>query len=194
MRKGRELFIGTSIGVIIGFLLFVFALGPVESPGEISTFHEEAIYKATVCPTITRADGTVEKIECTHNLLTYAGMNATRNLLGAGVGAAFDYIGLECGENVPNVVNTSLDSECTDDLVRAQGTFSINAAGGGTDVDQGNWSIAHTFTSDITDEVFGAGLFNASSSDTMLAVANFSTSASLENLDQLTVNWTLQVS
>lgn len=191
MKKGYKIGIA-SVMAVIG-LLFVISAIPINSPTEIGVYGGVG-YKATVCPTITRANGEVEVIECTHNVLTFAGMNATRSLLGAGgATSAFDYIELECGTHNASVFNTTLSEPCTSDLARAQGTYIVNSLEAGGLESQGNWSIYHVFTSDITDEVFGAGLFNASSADTLLAVANFTTSASLEANDQLTVNWTITI-
>lgn len=198
MKKGKELFIWTSSGVIIGFLFFVFVLGPAESPNETSALNERAMYQAVVCPTIIRANGDVEEIECGHNVFTQEGMNATRNTLGVGsdTGVAFTYIGLECANKDAGLFNITLSDECDETgLTRASGTYIMN---GVTVMMPGNWSIYNTFTLTGTAvTVYGAGLFNATSSannDTMLAIANFSTAASLEANDQLTVNWTIKVS
>ena len=73
-------------------------------------------------------------------------------------------------------------------MTRAAGTVGDPAG-------EGNVTIYHTFTAaaGCTDILTNqTGLFNASTADTLLAVNTFST-VTLQPSDQLTVNWSIQV-
>ena len=147
-------------------------------------------YEATVCRQITRADGTIEPTECSHNLLTNAGANASRDLLGNVGGAAFDWIGL-CNASItcatPAITDTTLSNEITTGgLDRAQGTYAVVAGAG-------NWTISKTFTAD-SDNILtnSTGLFNATSGGTMLAENSF-TLATLQTDDTIALTWQINL-
>lgn len=129
--------------------------------------------------------------ECYSNLVTTAGLNAIKDGLGQGsLPAAYDYVALcnaTAGCTDPAAGDTALDNEyAAGGLSRAQGTYSSNG--------NGNWTISKTFTATADSLVTNmTGLFNASSSGTMLAENNF-TSVTLQTNDQLTINWTIWVS
>lgn len=137
------------------------------------------------CSQITKADGTILPAECGLNTYTNAGMNATRDLLGSGIGTAgFKYIALG-NLTVPDATSTTLAGEyTTGGLQRALGTyFSLPQ--------NGNWTISKTFTSTADALLVNTtGLFNASSGGSMLAGFSF-TSATLQTNDQITINSTI---
>lgn len=171
----------------IFFTLFVFAF--TSSPGN-HNFSNGINHGDRWCVQVTKVDGTKLPAYCGQNTYTNAGMNATRDLLGAGSGSAgFKYIALGNG-TAPSVTDTSLNSEITSGqnsgLARALGTY--------TPLNQnGNWTISSTFTSSINAQVVNTtALFNASSGGAELAGFSF-TSATLQTNDQITVNisiWT----
>lgn len=149
-------------------------------------------YHSDVCKVITRADGTVEPMECSHNLLTNAGKNAIRSALTSSDGIAFNYIAL-CNATASgsctaaDAGDTALDNEfAAGGLERAAGTLlSLPAAG--------NWSYSKTFTATADNMVTNStGIFNGSSGQTLLAENTFTTST-LQTNDQITINWSIWV-
>jgi len=168
--------------------VFLLAYGfNFNSEGGISS---EIEYNSMVCKQITRADGSVEAPECSSNLLMSAGAEAIEQILGVGLNvAAYDYIALcnaTAGCTDPAAGDTTLDNElAAGGLSRSQGDYTSNG--------NGNWTISETFTASANNLVTNVtGIFNASSSGTMLAQNSF-TSATLQSSDQLTVNWTIWV-
>lgn len=146
-------------------------------------------YGSSVNTYITRVDGTIEDLGTSHNLLTNAGKEAIQDALMTGGTDAFDYIGLcnaTAGCTIPAVGDTVIDNEYS-----ACGLS--NGVGSTADLGTGNWSVYKTFTATcdaLTTNV--TGLYNGSTSDTLLASNNF-TLATLQSDDQLTVNWTIWV-
>jgi len=132
-----------------------------------------------------------ELIECSHNLLTDAGKNLIKTILGdTGSGGPVQYIALcnaTAGCSAPAAGDTTLDNEYTScGLSRTQGTYGS--------LGTGNWSIAHTFTATCDNlETNMTGLFNQVSGGTLFAENTF-TSVTLQTDDQLLVNWTIWVS
>lgn len=147
-------------------------------------------YKGTVCHSVTRANGEYLDLGCNHNLLTNAGKDAIKNALNGGTGT-FNYIALcnaTAGCAAPAVGDTTLANEyAAGGLSRAAGTYGSLAG-------NGNWSMAKTFTATADALTTNkTGLFNASSTGTMLAENTF-TLVTLYTNDQLTINWTISVS
>lgn len=155
------------------------------------TTDENVKYKGNVCVTHTLADGTVAMKECDHNILTDAGAEAIVNFIANGGGASFTNIGLcnaTAGCNSASATSTTLDNEYSSSgLARSAGT-TANPAG------TGNLSIYNTFTASADGLTTNkTGLFNATTGDTLLAENIFSL-VTLNTNDQLTINWTIQVS
>lgn len=175
--------------------LFVFALLGVFAfsmmPSSSTSSGDGIMYNSNVCTSVLRAsDGTQESLGCSHNLVTDAGLNAVRDILGQGTQfGAFDYIGL-CNATAacaaPAAGDTTLENEFgSAGLSRAQGTYGT--------LGTGNWSIYKTFTATADSlETNKTGIFNQSSGGTLLAENTF-TLVTLQTNDQLTVNWTIYV-
>ena len=153
-------------------------------------------YEASVCTTHTR-DGVELMSECSHNLFTDSGRNATRDILGTSVNlSAFNYIALcnmtasaespPCLE--PRVNDTELEGEYSaGGLSRALSTYTELSA------TAGNWTISTTFTATADDLTTNTtGLFNDSALGILFAENTFTT-VTLQTDDQLTINWTIQV-
>lgn len=117
------------------------------------------------------------------NLLTDAGADHIKLCLGTGGcgTGAFDYIALGNG-TVPTTGSTTLDSEIAESgLERAQADY--------TSLGTGHWKLEEIFTATGTvNSIHTVGLFNASSSGTMIAGNNFS-SVNMENADSLNITW-----
>ncbi|MCD6572260.1 MAG: hypothetical protein J7K62_03210 [Thermoplasmata archaeon] len=144
-------------------------------------------YKATVCVRILRADGTIDNVGCSSNVITESGLNHIKYLLGTGISSdAVKYIALGNG-TAPTSTSTSLNNEITNcGLTRAEGTYTSNGVG--------NWNISKTWTSTCDGvPINTTALFNASSGGTIFAGHNFGTRIVYSN-DQIQINWNIAVS
>ena len=182
----RESFIALALAFLVALAIIV---APVSNNSSSQQGDAVVHYKGRVCVTKITKDGEVIDLGCHDNVLTDAGKNLIKNLLGnTGSGGPVQYIALsDNATHVPSASDTSLPGEITSGgLERAQGTF----VDGGT----GTWNITHTFTATTSfTGVRLAGLFNQSSGGTMLAENNF-TAVNLESGDQLTITWQITVS
>jgi len=145
-----------------------------------------------VCPEVIRVDGTLERLECSHNAITTEGKNHIKVALGDNqVGAtAFKYQAVGNG-TATAVGDTVLNSEIADcGLARAAGTYVSHG--------DGNWSQTYQWTSTCNNLVVNTtGLFNhtaAGAADTILADADFSASVTLQSGDKLNVTYITWVS
>lgn len=161
------------------FVLLAFVAGMFSFPMASGSVGDTAEYTGLICVSKNN-----ELIGCNHNLITTAGLNAVENYLKGDAGAAFSYLALG-NETGPQVGDTALDNEAGSGLARAEATLSDNG--------NGNWSLAHTWTADGTFIDIGvAGIFNASSGETLLASGLFS-NVTLNSGDTLSVNYTLAI-
>ena len=189
-----------SIPAILLGVIMVFAFAYSATPATLTNSNPSVSsddiqttinYHANVCTSVRRVDGSIQSLGCSHNLLMDAGRNAIKNELGVGgTVAAFNYIALcnaALGCPAPAVSDTTLSNEfATNGLTRALGTYTSLAG-------NGNWSIAKTFTATADNVVTNkTGLFNQSTTGTMLAENTFTTVTLMTN-DQLTINWTITV-
>ena len=148
-------------------------------------------YNGYVCRQITRADGTVEPAECSHNVLYLSGANLTRDLLTTnGDGSLLNNISL-----------CNATAGCTAPVAAASETFNYFTGCGlssATDAtisnlaSQGaNWTVYKTFV------VTGCSnqLTNSTrlSNDATLFAGNNFTLATLNANDQITINWTISI-
>ena len=173
------------LGVSILVMAFgVFLIAEVYPSMSVSPSSESIDYGGMAC---IYKNG--ELVGCDHNVLYYTGMNMTRDLLGGGTGGAITNISLcnattgGCGEPVAAASEawTALEG-CMDDF--NAGTYAALGQ-------NGNWTITKTFVASCDDvETNITRLGNAT---TYFAGANFS-DVILQDNDQLTVTWTLQVS
>jgi len=161
------------------------------------SFSDSPTWKATVCPTIERADGRIEKLECTTNLLVDQGKNFTAELISgldftsATPGTDFaKHISLSNNTGSPASSWTVLPDEITTNgLDRKTGTCAINGVG--------NFSCWYQFEATGTQSgIHLAGLnWNATDGANTLVAANaLSSDVNLESGDKLTINWTVSIS
>lgn len=148
---------------------------------------ETVDYKGIVNVYITRADGSIEDLGTSDNILYNEGKNMTQLALGVGGTAAITNI---------TFCNANSSAGCGVPVAGASETYNLLAdcgfsASGGTYSDiatqQGNYSVYITATSTCDDvQINMSRLQNASGSN--FAGNNF-TLATLQTDDQLTVNW-----
>lgn len=170
-------------------IMFVFSAISFSTFGVGASTPAKVKYGSAVCNHVTRADGTVEELGCSHNTVTDLGLDGIQDYLMTGGGTAFDYIAL-CNASI--VCNASaagsvtLDSEVAGcGMDRAQGTTA--------ELGTGNWSVYKEFTSTCNGFITNkTGLFNDSADDRLLAENTF-TLVTLQNNDKLTINWTIFV-
>jgi len=146
-------------------------------------------YDAYVCNYVTRADGTVEDLGCSHNLLYNDGKDLIKTYLGDTGGSTdeVDQISLcnaTAGCGVP-VAGASEDYNEFTACGLAVGTGTYSSLG------VGNWSIFNTFTSTCDSvEINATRLRNTASTN---FAGNTFTLATLQTNDQITINWTIAV-
>ena len=147
------------------------------------------------------ADGAVFYDQAVHNLRTTGGADWQANVMGitSAAPAQVNYIALSNNTNAPAAGDCAASSTAcslggssptspeitTNGCARAQATFSHT---GGTSI----WTLTHTWTATGTQSVQEAGMFNASSSGTMVFEAAF-TQVNLSNTDTLTITWQVSI-
>lgn len=141
------------------------------------------------------ADGTIFYDNEIHNLRTTGGADWQASAMGntSTPPATVNYIALTNDSTAPSASDCAAGSSTctlpseitTNGCARAQGTYSHT---NGTST----WSIAHTWTATASQSVQKAGMFNASSSGTMVFEAQF-TQVNLSNTDTLTITWTISI-
>jgi len=155
----------------------------------VETSSGGVLYEASVCPTVLRANGDVEVLECNHNVVYNTGLELIEGVIGGAVAKdASDVIALcnaTLGCGTPVIAASETFSEITTcGLAKATGTYGS--------LGTGNWSIYNTFTSTCDNVVINTSrLMN--DIPTNFAGNVFSSSVTLQNADQLTVNWTIYV-
>jgi hypothetical protein len=140
-------------------------------------------------------DGSVFYDESIHNLRTTGGADWQANAMSATSGqpAAADYIALSNDATAPAAGDCgagssacSIASEISSNgLARAVASFAHTS---GTNT----YTLSHTFTATASQSAQKAGVFNASSSGTMVFEAAF-TQVNLGNGDTVTVTWTVSI-
>ena len=195
--QNKRLLVYSALMVIIGAVLAVALFNyPIEKNS--GTVSDSILnYNAYVCTYKNKwlGDhyGESELVGCSHNVLYDNGKNLTRDLLGYGgpITANISTISL---------CNASTGSACGTPAAAGSEAFTAytscglqNATGVyNTILPNGNWTITKTFTSSCDNRVTNATrLVNASGS--IFAGNNFAT-VTLQNLDTLTVNWTIMIS
>lgn len=188
----------TFLSVALITTIILFASG-VFAPSPISTEDSSTAtinYHSQVCKQITRADGTIEEPECSHNVLYTDGANYIRKMLTLGSASAADNI---TNISLCNAVGTG---GCTTPVAAdvAIGSGYNELTGGlapkiGTvlNTGNGNWSVSATFTS-TADNVQTNVTRITNGTITYPFAGNSFTLATLQTNDQITVNWTIWVS
>jgi hypothetical protein len=138
---------------------------------------------------ITRADGSVEDLGIAENLRTTVGADWQAGVMGSSSQpASAQYIALTTNATAPAAGDTTLTSEINSGgLARAIGTYSHT---NGTS----SYKITKVFTATASHTaVAKAGLFNASSSGTMVFETLLASTATLAIDDTLTIEWTVNI-
>ncbi len=201
--------------LIILIAIGAFALGTIFSPTTVTTSTSNdgtalLTYHSKVCKQVTRADGTVEDLGCSKNLLTQLGMNFTRNqLAGALTGAVNSSIGTgrvniiaianKTGEGPCNAALAPTDiflcgeyahaglSRAAADDVRLNATNTFPTAG--------NWTITKQFTNTGSGalDVNATALTNTTTVNEtgreMFFAENTFTTATLQANDKINITW-----
>lgn len=124
------------------------------------------------------------------NLVVSAGKAQLALLAGDASATPFTYIALGTSNTAPAAGNTALAAEITDSgFERAAGTVSRTT----TTVTNDTLNIAKTFTASGSKTIEEVGIFNASSSGTMLSRALTGTKAMFSG-ETLTITYTLKFS
>jgi hypothetical protein len=141
------------------------------------------------------ADGTVFYDYSIHNLRTTGGADWQAAAMAATSGqpAGANYIALSndsaspaAGDCAAGSTSCTIASEISSNgLARAQASYAHSS---GTS----SFTLTHTFTATGTQAAQKAGVFNASSSGTMVFEAAF-TQVSLSNGDTVTITWTVSI-
>lgn len=135
---------------------------------------------------ITNTYGGQELVGCDHNVVYSAGLNMTRDCLGSGACGAITTIAL-CNASGPCGTPVAAQSESFTEytncgLSAGAGTYAVLTP-------NGNWSVFRTFTSTCNAvNTTSAKLRNATNSNFS---SNTFTVVTLQNNDQITLNWTL---
>lgn len=179
-RKKKSFLIFIPI-ILLALGLFTFAILPSESA--VTSVGNGLNYNAYVC--IYKND---KLIECSPNVLYNTGKNMTRDLLSnpSAIGD-INIISLcnataGCGTPVADA-SEAYNAFTSCGLSEATATYSTNQNS------PGNWSLFNTFTSTCNNrEINTTRLRNASGSN---FAGNSFTLVTLQNQDELTINWTL---
>jgi len=141
------------------------------------------------------ADGTVFYDNEIHNLRTTGGADWQASAMGntSAPPATVNYIALTNDSTAPAAGDCAAGSSTctlaseitTNGCARAQGTYAHTNA-------TATWTVSHTWTATASQSVQKAGMFNASSSGTMVFEAQF-TQVNLANTDTLTITWTISI-
>lgn len=147
--------------------------------------------------TITRANGKIERMMPSYNARVNVGAGIvaylmTNSNLASLTSPTFPiYIANSANSLTPAAGDTTLSGEIsTNGLGRALGTIGGYSAPAALD-GAASYTISKTFTASGTQTVQSAALFDAASVGNLFCEANFTSSASLQNGDQLTVTWTV---
>lgn len=188
----------TILGIIgLSFLSALFLFGVISVLDSGATIASEGIrYDGYVCTQVTRADGTVEDVECQHNVLYLTGKNMTRDLLSNPSASGDINIIALCNASTANAggCGTPVEAATQDfrefpalcGMTNTTGTYSAIAA------QQANYTLYTTFTSTCDNVITNATRLKNETGSAFAAVAF--TTATLQTNDQLTINWTISIS
>lgn len=135
-------------------------------------------------------DGNLKDTWEVKNLVTNAGFAQLALLAGDASATPFTYIAVGTSSTAPAVANTTLGAEITtNNLGRALGTVSRVT----TTVTNDTYRVTYTWTASGSSTIEEVGVFNASSSGTMLCRA-LTTSKAVANGETLTGTYNLRFS
>lgn len=190
MKTKTYLITGSLFVLVLSlFLLSSFNLNVVPSQDEESSATLQ--YNSLVCPTVTRIDGTIEKLPCSHNVLYNTGMNHTMkalfwNLTSDTVSTIelcnSSYAGSRC--DTPVVAGTEAYFAYVDSgLAKKNGSIMY--------LNNGNTSIYTTFTA--TADAKTTNVTRLTSWSGVNFSGNSFTPVTLQTNDQLTLNWSIWI-
>lgn len=137
-----------------------------------------------------KADGTLVSDETVKNIFTNAGKAQLALLCGDATATPFTYVAVGTSSTAVTATDTTLNAEIIDSgLARASGTVTRIT----TTVTNDTYQISKVFTASGSKTIEEVGVFNASSSGTMLSHA-LSGTKSVASGDTLTVTYTLKIS
>ena len=135
-------------------------------------------------------NGDIKDHEVIHNVITNTGKAAMANRLIGSTDAAFTYLALGTGTTTEAATDTALESEITDSgLARTSATTSRVT----TTVTNDSARLEYTWTATASKAVTECGVFNASSSGTMLGHKVFS-AKNVASWETINVKYTIQFS
>lgn len=140
------------------------------------------------CPTVIRADGTVEEYPCTHNVVYTSGLEAVEESLAHGVNHTFNTIVLCNASSGSAGCGTPVAAQ-SESFVPYNGCGLDAAVGTFGDNGNGNWSYWNTFTSSCDSRIVNVTKLQDQVS-VNLSGNLFSSAVTLNTNDQLTVNIT----
>ena len=185
MGKGRYAVLG-----LVFFLFFLggFLLAPLDDSIPTSNVMGGVIpYSASVCTTVTRVSGGVGGLGCSHNLLFNSGREIIEDYLGASGGS---------GSAVTKVVLCNASAGCDAPLATSAEAFKAfvgcgldNATGSYSSNGVGNWTVLKTFTSTCNNML--TNVTRLQSANGTAFAGNSFTIVTLQNLDTITINWTI---
>jgi len=187
MKNKKFLFIPLFMVVLVGVFVMAFSMG--SDLNNNPTNSQMIGYNSMVCKEVTRADGTVEPKDCSHNILYTTGKEAIEVSLGTGSADAFDWIEL-CDSVAAGCGVPQADSSET---YTAHGADGLEAVAGtvGSNAPSGNWSVWNTFTATADNQLTNVSHLT-NDADVELAGNNFGL-VNLSNGDSLLLNWTIWV-
>lgn len=185
------------VGVLAASALVVFAVAMFPNSPVTDSAQGDAIfaYHSYVCTDVTRADGTHDFHQCSHNFLTPAGKNAIMDLIAGGPLSSLSTVRQIALCNVTNGAAAPVfcygnQSVAANGLGNATGTFA--KVYDATTNPNGNWSISNTFTSTADGQtVNGTLLLNGSSTGAIIFANNTFTPVTLNTNDQITIRWNI---
>jgi hypothetical protein len=151
-------------------------------------------YNTAVCKVITRADGTVEDLGCSHNLVSDGGKDFLKECLGDGAcGAPTAFTNMTIGNCT--VSQTGAQTELCGGQDYSDGACGLgpsNPTDGPTysSAGTGAWNITATWTSNCDNVIVNAtALYN----NTLMFAQNNFTTVTLMSSDQINVTWGIWV-
>jgi hypothetical protein len=148
-------------------------------------------FKNTVTVRVIASDGTVKAERVVHNLVTNAGLDYIKALIGNAAGTTCPYIAVTNDSASASAADTVLASEITTNGVNNGGTTRY--AGTYSSTGTGTFTLVKSFTLTGTVSAQKTGLFTATSAGTMCAEANFS-AVTGNSGDTLQVTWSWAIS
>lgn len=203
-KLGKKLlFIFIPVILLFAFI-FISSSTVLNSSKGLSTVNSSIQFHDTVCKTIYRHNGTVQPLGCSPNTLYNDGADGLQFLLGVG-NATQGYGGWGIPINITlcnSTVNSSGSwcgapvageselfvpfSGCG--LTSGSGTYFSNSVSS-----VGNWTISKTFTSTCNGQSTNVTRLEYNNTAINFSANSFTT-ATLQNTDQIQINWTVVLS